>query len=92
MENFLKDLISWGIDGLEVFNPSHTEDDVEFIHSLAIKYGLLRTAGSDFHEKGVSARSRDGLHAARTVGDYETYGFSVEGIVEKLDDAIGKHR
>ena len=92
MENFLKDLISWGIDGLEVFNPSHTEDDVEFVHSLAIKYGLLRTAGSDFHEKGVSARSRDGLHAARTVGDYETYGFSVEGIVEKLDDAIGKHR
>ena len=92
LENLLKDLISWGIDGVEVFNPSHTEDDTEFIQSLSAKYGLLRTAGSDFHEKGVSARSPDGLHAAEHLGDYETYGFPTEDIPGKLAEVVGKRR
>lgn len=88
LENFLRELIGWGLDGLEVFNPSHTEDDSEFLEGLAKKYNILRTAGSDFHEKGVSARSPDGLHAARLVGDYETHGFSTEDIILKLEEAI----
>lgn len=93
LEQFLEKLIAWGIDGVEVFNPSQTEDDVEFLHGLAVKYRLLRTAGSDFHEKGEHAADPEsGLHSARTVGDFETYGFAVEGIVEALDAAITRHR
>ncbi len=92
LEEFLKELIGWGIDGVEVFNPSHTEDDTEFINSLATKYNLLRTAGSDFHEAVVSARSPEGLHAAERVGDYETYGFSTEDIISKLEEAIAAKR
>lgn len=91
LERFLQNLISWKIDGLEAFNPSHNEDDVEFINSLVKKNSLLRTAGSDFHEKGVSARSPDGLHAATNVGDFETYGFSTDDIIPRLDDAIAAH-
>ena len=88
LENFLRELTAWGIDGLEVFNPSHTEDDAEFINGLAVKYHLLRTAGSDFHEKGDHAADARGLHSARTLADYETYGFSTDDIIQRLDDAI----
>ena len=92
LENFLKELLSWGIDGMEVFNPSHTEDDAEFVQALTVKYGILRTAGSDFHEKGISAKSPEGLHSAEHLGDYETYGFDTSDIITKLDEAIRKLR
>lgn len=92
LENFLKELINWGLAGVEVFNPSHTEDDMEFLQSTAVKYNLLRTAGSDFHEKGDHpADPVSGLHSARTLGDYETYGFPTDDIVLKLDEAISKN-
>ncbi|TSC78475.1 MAG: phosphotransferase domain-containing protein [Parcubacteria group bacterium Gr01-1014_33] len=91
LEEFLRQLIDWEIEGLEVFNPSHSEDDVEFIESLAAKYKLLRTAGSDFHEKGDHAPDARGLHSARAVGDYDTYGFSTEDIISNLDSAMAQH-
>ncbi|MBI4224825.1 MAG: PHP domain-containing protein [Candidatus Sungbacteria bacterium] len=107
LEHMLQKLIEWGIKGMEVFNPSHTEDDVEYLEGLVAKYNLLRTAGSDFHEARPSQRdsgstallsmrvealestTSQGLHAAEFIGDYETYGFSTEGIIELLDKAIG---
>lgn len=98
LEKFLRELIGWDIEGLEVFTPSHTEDDVEFLLGLAAKYDLLKTAGSDFHEKGQEKKASPThqgvqiLHSAAFIGDYPTYGFSTEGIVEKLDEAMGKRR
>lgn len=93
LEKFLNNLIGWGIDGLEAFNPSHTEDDAEFLQGLAVKYRLLRTAGSDFHEAGNHPSDPEsGLHSARTLGDFQTYGFTAEGIVEALDAAIARHK
>lgn len=89
LEQFLSELMGWGLDGLEVCNPSHTEDDVEFLEGLSAQHNLLRTAGSDFHEAGAHPRdATTGLHSAETIGDFETYGFSIETIVEKLDAAI----
>lgn len=89
LEQFLRELIAWGIEGVEVFNPSQTEDDAEFLQGLAIKYRLLRTAGSDFHEAGDHAADPEsGLHSARTLGDFETYGFSTDDILSRLDDAM----
>ncbi|MEK7099372.1 MAG: PHP domain-containing protein [Patescibacteria group bacterium] len=88
LERFLKELIGWGIEGVEVFSPAHTEDDAEFLYALAGKYALLRTGGSDFHERGDHRADARGLHSARTLGDFETYGFSVEDIVQKLEQAI----
>lgn len=91
LEKFLSELISWGILGIEVFNPSHTEDDMEFLQGFATKYNLLRTAGSDFHEKGDHpADPVSGLHSARTLGDYETHGFLTDDIVSKLDEVMKK--
>ncbi len=89
LERWLGQMIGWGIKGLEVFNPSHTEDDAEFLQGLCKKYNLIRTAGSDFHEKGEHhADAKSGLHSARFLGDYETYGFSTEDIIGGLDEAM----
>ena len=92
LEDFLKELTGWGIEGLEVFSPAHAEDDVECLYALAKKYTLLTTGGSDFHEKGDHHADARGLHAARTLGDFETYGFSTDDIVKKLDGAITARR
>ena len=92
LEEFLKKLAGWGIEGIEVFNPSHTEDDVELLQHLAARYRILRTGGSDFHEKGGHAPDSRGLHAARTVGDFETYGFPIEDIIPALDLVMEKRK
>lgn len=88
LEKFLQQLVGWGIQGLEVFSSANTEDDAEFLVSLAAKYKLLQTAGSDFHEGGDSYGSRHAI----SVGDYNTYGFSTEDIVPKLEEAIGSEK
>lgn len=89
LEQWLGQMIVWGIQGLEVCNPSHSEDDAEFLQGLCSTHRLLRTAGSDFHEKGDHASdSLTGLHSARFVGDYDTYGFVTDDIILKLDSAI----
>jgi len=98
LEKFLKELITWGIDGVEVFTPSHNEDDVEVLVGLASKYNLLKTAGSDFHEKGQEKKASPTaggvqmLRSAAFLGDYPTYGFSTDDIILKLDEAIKKRK
>ncbi len=92
LEQFLRELIEMGIDGIEVFSASHAEDDVECLELLASKYGILRAAGSDFHEKNENPPDGRGLHAARGPGDYETYGFSTDNIVSLLEQAIESRR
>jgi len=92
LENFLQELIGWGLDGLEVFGPSHAEDDGEFVQNMAAKYSILRTAGSDFHEAGDHPRNPIGLHSADRLGDFETYGFPIDDVILKLDEAINFQR
>lgn len=92
LEIFLRELIEQGLRGIEVFTSAHTEDDAEFVQSLARANSLLRTCGSDFHEKEKHQLSENGLHAANTVGDYDTYGFAIDDIVLKLEEEINKAR
>ncbi len=92
LEKFLESLRSWGLDGLEVFSASHREDDAEFLYGLAEKYRLLKTGGSDFHDRGIHARQESGLHSADAIGDFETYGFPTDGILEHLSEAIEKRK
>ena len=91
LEACLREFLEWGLNGLEVFNPSHREDDTEHLGGLAGRYSLLRTGGSDFHEEGDHPPDgKTGLHAARFVGDFETYGFSTEDILPRLDEAMNQ--
>ncbi len=42
-------LLSFNIDGIEVFHPKHSNEQREFFYDFAIKNDLLITGGSDFH-------------------------------------------
>lgn len=88
MEEFLRQLVDGGLQGLEVFSSSNAEDDVEFLVGLAVRYKLLQTAGSDFHEGGDSYGSRHAI----SVGGYHTYGFSTDGVVSNLEEAIARRK
>ncbi len=45
----IKRYFEWGLDGIEVFCPSHSREETKFYSELAAKYNLLVTAGSDCH-------------------------------------------
>ncbi|MFV9510073.1 PHP domain-containing protein [Tepidibacillus sp. LV47] len=42
-------LIRYGIKGIEVYHPDHSEEDEKKYQQMADQYGILATAGSDFH-------------------------------------------
>lgn len=46
------DLVSLGLQGLEVYYPSHTPQDVETLLDLCRQYRLIATGGTDFHASG----------------------------------------
>ncbi len=58
-ELFLPELISSGLAGLEVYYGSYLPDQVNFLLSLANKYHLIPTGGSDYH--GLEALSEPPL-------------------------------
>lgn len=57
LENFVKKLISYGLDGIEVYYPyPRWRKYVKFSHpdqveKIADKYGLIKTGGTDLHRK-----------------------------------------
>jgi len=45
----IEELIESGLSGIEVFYPSHTKEEIASLVSVAQKYGLLITGGTDYH-------------------------------------------
>lgn len=45
----LDELLSYGLDGIEVIHPSHSREDVEYFSNIASQNFLLVSGGSDFH-------------------------------------------
>ncbi len=54
LDNGIQDLMPFGFDGIEVVHPNHSNSDTEKLKSLADKYGLLMSGGTDYH--GFSGR------------------------------------
>jgi len=52
IENIIQPLISMGLRGLEVYHPKFDEMESAYFLSIAKKYNLLITGGSDCHGKG----------------------------------------
>lgn len=48
-EDILEDIVSSGIDGIEVVHPSANEEQQAALKKFAVKHKLLMTGGSDFH-------------------------------------------
>jgi predicted metal-dependent phosphoesterase TrpH len=55
----LKDLCRVGLDGVEVFYPSHSPKAVKALLKMADEMGLLITGGSDFHGMERSGNTTD---------------------------------
>jgi predicted metal-dependent phosphoesterase TrpH len=58
------DLVEHGLQGLEVFYPTHERMQVQYFRDQAKRYSLVMTAGSDFHDiryhtRGVGAEVDD---------------------------------
>lgn len=49
LELMIKDLKCYGLQGIEVYHPSHTRNQINSFYNLSKKYKLLITGGSDFH-------------------------------------------
>ena len=49
IEALTVDLMNYGLRGLEAYHRSHTPPLIEFHSTLAEKYGLIVTGGTDFH-------------------------------------------
>lgn len=49
LENFLDMLISFGLEGMEVYYTGHDASLTSFFQKFATQKGLLMTGGSDFH-------------------------------------------
>ena len=47
--DLLQELIPLGLDGVEVWHPKHTPEQVNRLETLAREHSLLMTGGSDFH-------------------------------------------
>lgn len=51
LNSYVEELTSKGLLGIETFYPEHSKEDIIFYKSLAQKYNLLQTAGSDWHSE-----------------------------------------
>lgn len=51
LNSYVAELTSKGLLGIETFYPEHSKEDIIFYNSLAQKYNLLQTAGSDWHSE-----------------------------------------
>lgn len=49
----LKEMINNGLKGIEVYHSNHTKEEMEYYLSIANKYNLLISGGSDYHGKTV---------------------------------------
>jgi 3',5'-nucleoside bisphosphate phosphatase len=56
-EGALLPLIEAGLDGIEAFHAEHTQPQRDHFASLAHRYGLVATGGSDFHGPGLRSAS-----------------------------------
>ncbi len=73
--NFVKTLIHFGLDGIEVYHPDHSKDNVNAALKIANRNNLIITGGSDYH----------GFYHKRKAnpGDYFVGADSIKKIYEK---------
>lgn len=85
LESTLLKFREYGLDGLEAFNPAHTEGEVRLLVALGEKHKFLITGGSDFHTDEAADGRRDG---GMELASFPTFDFPVEQIPAELRAAI----
>ncbi len=54
-EQMISSILELGASGIEVFSSYHRDEDIRYYRELADRYGVLKTAGSDFHGRNKPA-------------------------------------
>lgn len=72
IESALPHLISYGLDGLETFYLSYSEERKSYLHKLTLQYSLLESLGSDFHarsdnEYSTMQKCQDGYDISKLI-------------------------
>lgn len=89
LQALLQKFIAYGLDGLEAFNPSHTEEQTRALEKLARERSLLISGGPDFHtDEAANTRTEGGMELA----SFLTYGLDVAEVIPKLKAAIVERR
>ena len=52
-ESLIKELMQYGLRGIEAYHRKHTPACVEYFSSMAEEFGLIVTGGSDFHAPNI---------------------------------------
>jgi len=55
-ESIIEQLVTYGLDGIEVFHPAHQPAQMEYYDQLADRYGLIKSGGSDSHGDSEGTR------------------------------------
>ncbi len=58
---FIEELISIGLAGVEAYHPVHSQEEMSYYLRLAQKHDLIVTGGSDYHGPGHKTGRRIGL-------------------------------
>ncbi|MGM0652555.1 MAG: PHP domain-containing protein [Bacillota bacterium] len=53
-KEILDQLVSFGLQGIEVYHPDHNKKLIDYFNDYAEAKGLLITGGSDFHGQGIN--------------------------------------
>jgi 3',5'-nucleoside bisphosphate phosphatase len=64
VETVLPELVAAGLQGLEVFHPTHSPSETRRLQELCTQYGLLMTGGSDYHGKSSDGRILNSLNVS----------------------------
>lgn len=56
LPDFIKELKVYGIDGIEVYQSTQTDDYTDLVKELAVKNDLLISGGSDYHSPSMTNR------------------------------------
>lgn len=65
-EEMIREMVSLGVRGLEVYSSYHSLEEVEYYRRLADDLGILKTIGSDFHGK-----TKPSVYLGKTNGDVD---------------------
>lgn len=91
MTAFLGELLSCGLDGVELFGSTVVEAMVQCLEELVVRHTLLVTGGSDFHYR-YDPEGKPWPRSAATIGEFPTYGRDTSAIVPRLREAIARRR
>ena len=78
VERFIRELLEAGIEGVEVYYSTHSQEDTATLLAIAKKYDLIVTGGTDFH-----GEIKPGIELGSGMGDMRVPYTILEALKER---------